>query len=183
MIHFQAVQEPEGWAAVKKEADAWLEDHPDAQRPRDYWSAFITVLAEGFGYLCGYSALFDPAGTVDHFVPSGQPYDWSNYRYATGWINSKKRAAIVLDPFKVQDEWFELQFPSLQLKLSDKIPPDQKDLAEFTLKRLNLVDDERLIKCRAEWLRMYQEKELTLEGLEKKAPLVARALRRQSDAS
>lgn len=44
---------------------------------------------------CGYSAMFEPVGTVDHFVSVDEDmqlaYDWGNYRYASGWINSSKQ--------------------------------------------------------------------------------------------
>jgi hypothetical protein len=42
--------------------------------------------------------------------------------------------------------------------------------------RLHLGHDERVVRQRREWYRMYQEGELSLDGLFKKAPLVARAV-------
>ncbi|RZB38314.1 MAG: hypothetical protein SRB2_00062 [Desulfobacteraceae bacterium Eth-SRB2] len=51
--------------------------------------------------------------------------------------------------------------------------------AEYTLHRLHLRDDERVIRQRREWYRMYQDGELNIEGLRKKAPLIARAIERE----
>ena len=103
-------------------------------------------------------------------------YEWANYRYASHWINSSKHGAKVLDPFEVEDGWFEILLPSLQLVLTDRVPAKRRDLAERTLERLNLRDDERVVRQRREWYRMYEAGELSLEGLRKKAPLIARAV-------
>ena len=85
----------------------------------------------------------------------------------------------MLDPFEVGDDWFELQLPSLQLILSQTIPPHIRDKALFVLGRLHLRDDERIMRQRYEWYRCYLDGEITLDGLEKKAPLIARAIRKQ----
>jgi hypothetical protein len=53
--------------------------------------------------------------------------------------------------------------------------------AESVLERLHLRDDERVLRQRREWYRMYQEGELTLEGLEKKAPLIAEAIAKANE--
>ncbi len=67
--------------------------------------------------------------------------------------------------------------------MSDKLPAAQRDRAEFVLQRLHLRDDERVIRQRREWYRMYQDGELKLEGLHKKAPLIARAVEHAMEAS
>jgi hypothetical protein len=134
---------------------------------------------------CAYSAMFEPVGTVDHFVSwnedSSQAYEWSNYRYCAGWINSSKqneRSSNLMDPLSVEDGWFELLLPSLQLTVSGSIPDELRQLAENTLERLHLVHDERVMRQRREWYRMYQCGELSLNGLKKKAPLIAAAVER-----
>jgi hypothetical protein len=186
MIRFQPSPEPKGFSErCRERGRAWLqENHPPA-RPRDFWSPFKPQLADAFGQLCGYSCLFEPVGTVDHYLSCRErrdlAYDWSNYRFASQWINSSKQAAddAVMDPFEVGDEWFELLLPSLQLMVSDRIPPAERARAENTLVRLHLRDDERVIRQRSEWYRMYEEGEINLDGLRKKAPLLARAIEKQ----
>lgn len=154
-------------------------------RPRDFWSPFKGQLADAFAQLCAYSCLFEPVGTVDHYLSFRErrdlAYEWSNYRFASQWINSSKQAAddAVLDPFEVGDDWFELLLPSLQLVASDRIPPAERARAEKTLERLHLRDDERVVRQRSEWYRMYNEGEVSLDGLRKKAPLLARAIEKQ----
>lgn len=188
MIHFDLQPQPDTFDAdVKNPGLQWLADHPDADRPRDFWSPCKPYLRNCFNRLCAYSAMEEPVGTVDHYVSCHQDktraYDWTNYRYAAQWINSSKQTVDgqVLDPFEVQDGWFELILPSCQLKVSPDIPPNVRERAEFTLKRLHLEHDERVVSQREEWYRMYRDGELTLAGLRKKAPLIARAVDKQHE--
>jgi hypothetical protein len=182
MIRFDPVQKPLGFGDAAQRGSTWVAHNPNAARPKDLWSPFKSFLAAGFRNLCGYSVMYEPVGTVDHFVSwhedKARAYDWSNYRYASAWINSSKRSVgsgEILDPFEVGDDWFEILLPSLQLVVSDGIPDGCRKRAEFALQRLHLRDDERVLRQRREWYRMYQEGELTLEGLRKKAPLIAKA--------
>ena len=186
MIHFDLTPEPPHFdETVRQPGLQWLESHAQFQRLEPYWNSVKPNLADAFDQLCGYSAMFEPVGTVDHYLSiknhRTQAYEWGNYRFSTGWINSSKQSAdqAVLDPFEVEDGWFEILLPSLQLKLSDTIPEAHRAKAVYTLDRLHLRDDERVIRQRREWYRMYQDGELTLGGLRKKAPLIARAIERE----
>ena len=168
----------------RQEGLAWLGKNPDCRRPRDFWSPFRHDLAKGFGDRCGYGAMWISSGTVDHFVSFNEnhalAYEWSNFRYVEGWINSsksKKRSRDLLDPFEVQDGWFEIDLPSLQLRLTDAIPPAFRPRAEYTLLNLPLRDDERIIRQRRAWLEMY-EQGTPLAEIERKAPLIAQAIRK-----
>jgi hypothetical protein len=184
MIRFEPVPKPKDFSErAEQPGESWLSTHPEAKRPWDYWTPFKGQLADGFRYLCAYSAMYEPVRTVDHFVSwnedRSKAYDWSNYRFASGWINSSKQdlaSSDIFDPFEVENGWFRILLPSLQLAVSDTIPPERRERAEFVLTRLNLRDDERVIRQRREWYRMYQDKELSLEGLRKKAPLIAEAV-------
>jgi hypothetical protein len=186
MIHFNRVPEPPDFdQGARQKGKKWINDHPTG-RPVDLWSPYKSALADGFRNLCAYSVMYEPVGTVDHYLSCDDPatrdlaYEWSNYRFASGWMNSSKKTsgANVIDPFEVGEDWFCILLPSLQLILNEaNIPLDQLERARFTLERLHLRDDERIIRQRREWFRMYQEGELTLEGLEKKAPLIAHAVR------
>lgn len=165
----------------------WLLENPKAarkgdKRPKDFWSAFKPQLSDAFGELCAYSAMYEPVGTVDHFVPvdadESLAYDWANYRFASGWINSSKQKCVeILDPLRVQDGWFEVLLPSLQLVLvPENVPEPLRELAEYTLNRLHLRDDERVLRQRRSWNKLYQDGKLTLEGLRQMAPLIAAAV-------
>jgi len=47
---------------------------------------------------------------------------------------------------------------------------------------LRLRDDERVIRQRQQWYQLYLDGDITLEGLEKKAPLIAGAIRKQQQS-
>lgn len=170
MKRFEPPEEPAKFRerAVVRGHD-WLARNPDG-RPADYWSEFRRELGEGFGRLCAYSVLFTPQGTVDHFVSvdedRSQAYDWGNLRYAAQWLNSSKQdleSSQLIDPFEVENDWFEIILPSLQLVPTSEVPDDELAKVEFIIERLHLRDDERVLSQRREWYRMYQDNELTLE--------------------
>lgn len=171
----------------REKGTKWLLANPKAarksnKRPKDFWSRFKPQLSDGFAELCAYSAMYEPVGTVDHFVPvdadESLAYDWANYRFASAWINSSKQKRVeILDPLLVQDGWFEVLLPSLQLVLvPDKVPEPLRTLAEKTLDHLHLRHDERVLRQRRSWYKLFQESELTLEGLRQRAPLIAAAV-------
>ncbi len=192
MKHFNPQPEPRDFdRRARQPGRAWLRDHldqagnlPQGTRPRDYWSDFRGALAEGFDNLCAYTVMLTTEGTVDHYLSCNHhpdlAYEWSNYRFVMGWINSSKGDldAAVLDPFEVQEDWFEIILPSLQLCLTDKVPPAQRDRAQFTLTRLHLDHDERIIRVRQQWYQLYLDGYLPLAGLQKVAPLIACAVMR-----
>jgi hypothetical protein len=186
MIRFEPASRPAGFAErVEARGQAWLAANA-VGRPRDFWSEFKPQLAEAFRSLCAYSAMYEPVGTVDHFVSCDEDrarsYDWTNYRYAAAWINASKQALRsheIVDPFAVEHGWFELLLPSLQLVVTDAAPAAWRERAQRMLERLHLGHDERVVRQRREWYRMYQTGELTLEGLARKAPLIAAAVRKQ----
>lgn len=189
MIHFEKVPEPADFEAeARRPGRIWLEENPPPKRPKDYWGPFKGKLADGFGSLCAYSAMYEPVGTVDHFVSCNEDrrlsYEWSNYRFASGWLNSSKSslpANQILDPFEVQDGWFKLLLPSLQLDVDEKeVPPEFLERAQFVLKRLHLRDDERVVRQRREWHKLYEDGDITIAGLHRKAPLLARAIERDT---
>jgi hypothetical protein len=187
MIRFEPVPEPPEFdAKARQPGKIWLATHPGTKRPRDLWSPFKAALADGFCDLCGYSAMYEPVGTVDHYKSwKGHPelaYEWSNYRYAAAWINSAKQDldGEVLDPFEVGEGWFEILLPSLQLVMTDSVPAPHRERAQRTIERLHLGHDERIIRQRQAWYRMYIEHKLTLEGLHDLAPLLARAVEKSS---
>lgn len=186
MIRFDPHPEPADFKKLVEEPGAvWLAAITTG-RPPPHWSTIRSKLADAFGSLCAYSAMFEPVGTVDHFISVNEDrskaYVWKNYRFSAGWINSSKqtlRTTQLIDPFDVINEWFEVTLPSLQLVLTNKVPPAERTRAQFMLDRLHLGHDERIVRQRSEWYRMYQDGELTLAGLEKKAPLIAAAIKKQ----
>ncbi len=126
MIRFERIPEPADFAErCTAPGDAWLADHPYADRPRDYWTPYKRALVCGIRNLCVYSVMYEPVGTMDHFVSChedrSKAYRWENFRYCAAWINSSNGNALAgrpLEPFEIQDGWFELHLPSLQLRVT-----------------------------------------------------------------
>lgn len=170
-------------AKVRKPGGRWRSEHRSAKRPRAFWSECLDPLREAFSGRCGYAAMLDPTGgTVDHYLSwKNHPelaYEWSNYRFASAVMNSAKRTAdaAVLDPFDVGAGWFEIILPSLQMQITDAVPPELREKAEYTLKRLKLRDGERVIRWRLSWYRLFLNGGVSLEGLRDVAPLLAEAI-------
>ncbi len=184
MIPVKPVPEPvEFDERARKPGTAWLAQNAGAKRPRDYWSPFREILADGYQHRCAYVAMYTMFGTVDHFrsckTHPELAYEWTNYRYADPWVNGIKRHHEVLDPHEVGEGWFEILLPSMQLVATDKVPTEYKVIVERTLKILGLGHDERLLRVRRQWYKMYLQNGLSLEGLRKIAPLIAAAVEKQ----
>ncbi len=104
-------------------------------------------------------------------------YEWSNYLCISGWMNSKKKDHVgILDPFQLHDDWFEIILPSLQLRITENIPDEIRPAAEFTIKKLQLDQGERIIRLRSAWYDLYRTGLLSIDVLHKFAPLIARAV-------
>jgi len=188
MIRVKRVPEPEEFdQKVRKKGNDWIRKKPDNTDYPSYWSEFRPTLAEGFENLCGYTAMWLPPyqGHVDHFIAQKDApelvYEWNNYRYISPTLNSaKKPGKSWLDPYEIQDDWFELDLLTLVLRLTDNIPKDIRPIAEETLERLKLRDGSAIIRQREAWYQMYQEG-LPIEVLHKKAPLIARAIEKEHE--
>ena len=95
MIHFDLTPEPPHFdETVRQPGLQWLESHAQSQRLEPYWNSAKTDLANAFGQLCGYSAMFETVGTVDHYLSTKnhreQAYEWDNYLYSAAWINEQQ---------------------------------------------------------------------------------------------
>lgn len=177
----------------RKKGSAWLSKHkddPDFQRKLPaYWKGFLVELSKCYKNRCAYSAVFIPTedGAIDHFEPKSKypqlAYEWSNFRFIGPLCNSLKNdrgSDEILDPLLVEDDWFRIILPSLQLTINkDKIPQEYQQLAQNTIKLPHLDHDERFIVTRQAWLSMYQEGNITLHGLYRVAPLLAKAIEEQ----
>ena len=186
MIRIEPPAEPERFDRVcRKPGNRWLDEHPTGDPPAKFWRPFVLDLCRGFRKRCSYTAMWDLNGTIDHFLSRANhrhlSYEWSNFRYVTGWINSSKQALDerVLDPFQVRDEWFELVLPSLIMRMTRCVPARIRPLAEFTLKRLRLDDGDNVYRNRRAYYDGFQEKGYGFAWLEDCAPMLATAIRRE----
>lgn len=164
---------------------AWLTANLDGDPPSRFWRPFVMDLCRCFENRCGYSAMWDLNGTVDHYLSRENhrqlAFEWSNFRYVSGWLNSSKQAIDqqVLDPFQVRDEWFEILLPSLVMRLTPCVPPSIRPAAEFTLRRLHLADGDRIYEQRRIYYDYFRTENKPVEWLEPFAPILATAVRRE----
>lgn len=184
MIRVPKVPEPpEFEKTVRRPGKQWQENNPDRTEYPGYWARVRIPLAEGFENRCGYTAMWLPPyeGQVDHFIAQAddrsQVYEWSNFRYVSPSLNAKKKAGQKwLDPFDVENDWFELNAFTLELRLTDKVPDSMRDIAERTLDKLGLRDSPALIRQRRSWYDAHAQKGGDLDWLRQCAPLVASAI-------
>lgn len=184
------IPEPSDFAKnCRTKGNAWLKANTTASSDKfpGYWREFQPELAEGFSCRCGWSAMhIGLDGAVDHYHSRSGPkgrrlaYEWSNYRYISTTVNSSKQAldSEVLDPFEVQDGWFEVRMPSFQLVRTDRVPSALRKKADYTIERLKLDQGTKFIANRIYWYREHRRKGLPLDRLREYAPLVADAIGR-----
>ena len=187
MMHFPKARRPRGWQTyVLKAGRAWLKQpgNRNAKRPKDLWSPYRDHLAAEFSQLCGYTAMWTPVGTVDHYVPwvevrgtrqAHQAYQWENMRYSAEWFNRERKAKSVPDPYTVQNDWFRLLLPSLELVATDQVPAEERSRVNTALYWLGKYH--KVIKKRRGFFTAYLSGGMTIEQLDVWAPLIGCALR------
>ncbi len=152
------------------------------------WRRSLNDLLEGYCRICSYLCLYIPRGTgarsVDHMVAKSSrwdyAYEWCNYRLACSLMNARKGDAVsVLDPFEVEDGWFELELVAFQVRPADGLADPTTAAVEDTIKRLRLNDDE-CCGAREEYAEEYWCKAVTIDYVRRHAPFVASELRRQN---
>jgi hypothetical protein len=194
MMKFAPAPRPRGWQThVLKKGRRWLAvpGNRAKDRPLDYWSAYRKALKKGFRDLCGYTAMWAPVGTTDHYIPwaevRGTPqahkaYQWDNVRYSVDWFNRDRKATPVPDPYKVEDDWFELLLPSLELVATANVPAAELPKVQAALYWLGKHDN--VMSARETYWIEYRTLDgsgnpnLSFEALDRRAPLIARALRK-----
>lgn len=162
----------------------------DTLRSADYpafWVEMLDELAHAYNRVCAYSAFHihpvTGSPTVDHFVPKTADwrlaYEWSNYRLACGVMNARKSdSSVVLDPFEIEDGWFEMEFVAFQVVPGSKLDPGIRLKVHATIRQLGLSDP-LLCTVREAYVAEYLAGLIPLQRLESHAPFVARELRRQ----
>lgn len=174
---------------------SWLAAHPskDPHEKSGWWSQFRPDLAKHFEHRCGWLATsIGQDGIVEHYLSCGnrkgdpsphrdRAFDWTNYRYASGPINSRKGTHdnSILDPCEVEAGWFEVTLHGFQLLPTDALPDNLAEKAKFTLKTLGLRNGYHARWTRWNWYKRYWNGgNPHLELLEADAPLIAAAVRK-----
>ena len=171
----------------------------------DYWRACLDDLHQRYGGICAYLCIYIPRGvgspTVDHYLGKNscvkaartaptdaaaaealEPvYEWSNYRLAAQLMNARKdEHADIIDPFEVNEGWFVLVFPSLEVLPAPGLSEAVHQRVQTTITRLKLNDAE-CRAARAEYLTAYlsETDPIPFSFLRRRSPFVAHELRRQ----
>lgn len=183
MILVSKIRKPKKFKAdCETPGKAWLAANPNSKKFPSYWRKFQPQLAEGFNDRCGWWAMRIADGAVDHYLSKkfhrNRAYDWSNYRYISGSVNSAKGTHDnkVLDPFVIQPGWFEVHLPSMLLKRTNLVPLALQTKADFTVKQLRLRSGHKVRRNRRRWYEDYKKGLITDAGLAAYAPLVAEAV-------
>lgn len=149
-----------------------------------YWQDCLDDLYQAYHGICAYYCAHVERFTaqVDHAVPktlrSDVAYDWSNYRLASGYVNTCKREfQDTLDPVNIQDGWFQLNLISLRVSADPALPEDIRGQVIATIGRLKLNEGDALA-MRKRALDRFRHG-LRLDFLLRDHPYLARELSRQ----
>jgi hypothetical protein len=152
-----------------------------------YWTNSIDDLMDAYHEVCAYSCfrIHRVTGTpsVDHMAPKSgawnRVYGWENYRLAALLLNARKKDfSDVLDPFEIQDDWFELDLVGFQVRARHGLKDPVRTQVEGTIKRLGL--NKKVFRDKREENALdYLEGDVSLGILERESPFVAKELRRQ----
>lgn len=162
------------------------EEVPPAEFPPE-WRKAIPDLLERYAHLCAYTALYIEPGTgdatVDHFIPISvdwrMAYEWKNYRLACRQVNTDKGRGRPLDPFEIEDGWFELELVGYQVVPGAATAEPLRAAIRATIEDVLRLNSARLRRQRSEYAESYLADDISLAYLERRAPFVARELRRQ----
>jgi hypothetical protein len=182
-FNFKSIVETPGktfLAAVPNPTQAQWSSHA-------YWREVIAYAAFVYDGLCAYSATkigYTQGGeTIDHFIAKTTnprlAYSWQNFRYASTRFNGRKGTKIILDPFTMQSQWFEIVFPQVSIKPVSTLSSSEKKIAEDTISILHLNKDKRLIDERFKLFVNFIEGKMTFEYLASLAPFLASEIKRQ----
>lgn len=170
----------------KKVADKREAIPPDNFPP--FWRNALPDMLEAYQRRCAYLSLYIERATgnpsVDHFIPKSkawnQVYEWSNYRLACNLMNARKKDVEgVLDPFEIEEGWFALEFVAFQVIPGPESRGSIAKRVQNTIEILKL-NDEECCKVRQEYVDAYFDiAPIPLNYLERRAPFIARELRRQ----
>lgn len=171
----------------RRKAIAARREHLPASSFPPFWSDALDDLLLAYERRCAYLAAdLGPAtgnASVDHLVAKSrawdQVYEWKNYRLCAGLINAKKGDRTApLDPFEIGEGWFGLELVGFQVVRGPRAPRAKLGAIDETISTLglNLRD---CCQLRERYVTDYQQGDISLHYLTKRAPFVALELRRQ----
>ncbi len=151
------------------------------------WTEALPELLDAYGRICSYMGFYiervTGAASVDHMLPKSldwrEVYEWRNYRLACSKMNSRKNDyRDVLDPFEIEDGWFRMELVSYQVIPAAGLAEDIHQQVVDTIERLKLNDYDCL-QLREEYAMAFEQGDITLDYLRRRAPFLAREIAAQ----
>jgi len=158
-------------------------------KPEDFpplWREMTGSLLIAYGRICAYACLYidhiTGSATVDHWAPKStsweRVYEWDNYRLSCSLMNTRKSTfGDVIDPFEVEEGLFALDLVRLKAVPGPGAGARESEV-EATIQRLGL-DGSDYAEALGHYYHDYFEGHISLQLLERRAPFLARELRRQ----
>ncbi len=189
MIHVVEQPEPHDFhSKVRIPGEAFLRRNPNPKSNQfeRCWSDCLSDLYTSYNGICAYTAsiLASSERSVDHYVPKQKAkhlaYEWSNYRLCLPRVNGhKKNSEDVIDPFHIQNGWFNIDFTSFFIFPADELPEYLTVAIIATITQLKLNSDDILVRARRSAVVEYVKNNLPFEDIERYHPFLAFELDRQ----
>lgn len=183
-------------SAVRRPGLRFLLRHPKPSKKdfsnHNYWKNIHGDLYTLYNGICSYCASWTPRNpgiapdhtSVDHFIPkSVQPilaYEWTNFRLCRSRLNfNKGDSTEVMDPFYIENGWFQIDFTTFLIIASIELPGLIRDHINRTIDILGLNDND-YVDERLEIIKLYTLDRVTINSLELKYPFIAEEIRRSN---
>lgn len=177
---------------VKIPGNNWLQNHPNAKSSEfePYWRNCISELADAYGHVCAYLAIYFErvlgADSVDHFVPKSDPtrgrqlaYEWDNYRLCCiGENRRKNRGLSPIDPFTMQPQSFFIDFKDGRIYPNPALPQSYQDDCDEAIRVLKL-DEPECREMRKNFFSDYAKGDVSPAYMQRRAPFVWQEICRQ----
>ena len=157
---------------------------------KDLWRNALEDLYDDYDGICAYSCFrmeYSLGGvTTDHYHPKKKypllAYEWSNYRLAATRFNSRKNNhEDVLDPFDVENGWFQIDFTLGKIGPNPELGLESREKIAASIKRLKL-NERRLRNKRTQLFDWWAHGEVGMNFLATNAPLIHSEIIRQFSA-
>lgn len=150
-----------------------------------YWRRMHEDLHTLYAGICAYCASWTPRNssttndrsTVDHFIPKSvspiMAYQWENFRLCRSRINANKGINLkVMDPFHVDNGWFQIDFLTFMVVASPTSSQIVFDRVTDSIRILCLNDND-YVNERVEVIRRYCLDIITFDNLRENWPFIA----------
>lgn len=158
-----------------------------------YWSRIHQYLYDSCAGICSYCASWIPRATnpvsdhhssVDHFLAKTHfpelAYDWKNFRLSRRDVNENKDDDCdIVDPYAIEDGWFQLDFLSCRIKADPQRNPILRQRLTHTIRVLKL-NEVPIIDERTLVVGNFAHDRITPADLQRLYPFVAKEIVRQN---